>query len=550
MPGDSFDYVVVGAGSAGCVLAHRLSEDPGVRVLLLEAGGADTAPLVHTPAAFPALFRTHMDWDHSTHYEPELNGRRVYLPRGRLLGGSSSTNFMVYVRGNPADYDEWRALGCAGWGWSDLLPMFLRAEDNARGAGPFHAVGGPLAVSDQRHPTPLVDLALQAALGCGFPANDDFNGARQDGVGRYQLTQRDGRRASAAACYLHPVTDRPNLSVVTHVQATGVRIDRGRATGVHGTRLGRPVTYTAEREVILSAGTYGSPHLLLLSGVGDPDALAALGITPRVESPRVGRNLSDHTVVPQVYATASPESLHGIHGCPDSAREFAEGRGPLTSNLVEAGGFVRSRAGLTAPDLQLYVIPVGFAGEGLVPVPRHALSMGASVLKPVSRGRVALASPDPTAKPLVRHRYLTAPEDLRAQVEGVRLTSRWAAARPLAERLAGPLYAPESDAEEDVIAFIRARAQTAYHPVGTCAMGADAASVVDLDLRVRGVEGLRVVDASVMPTVPRGNTNAPTIAVAEKASDLIRGGGGRGSVFRQGAGAGPVTAGAPRVAVT
>ncbi|WP_314242142.1 GMC family oxidoreductase [Streptomyces sp. DSM 40907] len=380
----------------------------------------------------------------------------------------------------------------------------------------------------------------------GSSLDDDFNGPVQDGVGRFQVTQRGGLRASTAGCYLRPVADRPNLSVVTHVQATGVRIRNGRATGVHGLRLGSPVTFTADREVILSAGAYGSPHLLLLSGVGDPDALVAMGITPLVESPRVGSNLSDHTVVPQVYATARPESLHGVHGCPDSIAAFAEGRGPLTSNLVEGGGFVRSRAGLAAPDPPAVRHAGGVRGGGAgARTPPHALD-GVIRTQAPQPGRVALASPDPTAKPLVTHDYFTAPLDLRTQIEGVRLTMRWAAARPLAGRLTGPLYAPGSDADEDVIPFIRARAQTAYHPVGTCAMGADAASVVDLELRVRGVEGLRVVDASVMPTVPRGNTNAPVIAVAEKASDLIRNGRSTCTAAEVAATYAPGTGGGPR----
>ncbi|WP_049572080.1 GMC family oxidoreductase [Streptomyces sp. SBT349] len=519
----AFDYVIVGAGSAGCVLAHRLSEDPDVRVLLIEAGGADSPPMIHMPAGFPTLFRTDVDWDHSTHYEPGLGGRRVYLPRGRVLGGCSSTNYMVYIRGNRADYDEWRDLGCAGWGWSDLLPSFLRAEDNERGASAWHGVGGPLAVSDQRHLSPVVDAALEAAVACGLPRNDDFNGPAQDGVGRYQVTPRDGRRASTARCYLRPAADRPNLTVETHVRVTGVRIERGRALGVRGLRLGHPLTFAADREVILSAGAYGSPQLLMLSGVGAPDELAALGIAPVAESPRVGHNLADHLVVPLVYRCAGEDSLLGVLNRSEHLASFAEGRGPLTSNLVEGGGFLRSRGGLAAPDLQLFAIPAGFAGEGLTAVPAHAVSLGAAPLRPASRGRVALASPDPTAKPFITHRYCREPEDLRVQVEGVRFTMEWAAARPLAGRLAGPLHAPDSAARDDVVAFVRARAQTAYHPAGTCAMGADGGAVVDPELRVRGVEGLRVVDASVMPVLPRGNTNAPTVAVAERAADLIRG---------------------------
>jgi choline dehydrogenase len=523
MSRESFDYVIVGAGSAGCVLAHRLSEDPDVRVLLIEAGGADSSALIHMPAAFPLLHRSAVDWDHSTHYEPGCNHRRVFLPRGHVLGGSSSTNYMMYVRGNRADYDEWRDLGCSGWGWSDLLPMFLRAEDNERGASELHGVGGPLAVSDTRYRTPIVDVALEAAVAYGLKANDDFNGPEQDGVGRYQGTYRNGRRASTAVGYLRPVMDRPNLTVETYVQVTGVRIQNGRAIGVDGVRLDQPLSFMADREVILSAGAYGSPQLLMLSGVGHPDELAALGITTVAESPRVGHNLSDHPLASVVYRSAGEETLFGALGRSENFASYAEGTGPLTSNIVEGGGFVRTRDGLGAPDVQLIFAAAGFADECLVPVPEDAVSWASCVLKPASRGRVALASPDPTAKPFILHNYYAEPEDLRTHIQGVRLAMRLMETQPLADHLTGPWRAPASASESDVVSFIRAYAQTTYHPVGTCAMGADDASVVNLDLRVRGVDGLRVVDASVMPTIPRGNTNAPTIAVAERASDLIRG---------------------------
>jgi choline dehydrogenase-like flavoprotein len=517
----TYDYVIVGAGSAGCVLARRLSEDPGVRVLLIEAGGEDSNELIHMPLGFGALLRSSVDWDYSSHYEPGCNGRRIYLPRGKVLGGSSSINAMVYIRGHRADYDEWRDLGCAGWGWADMLPCFLRAEDNERGVSEFHGVGGPLAVSDLRHRSPIAQAALEAALGCGLPANDDFNGAEQDGVGTYQVTQREGRRASTAACYLHPVTERTNLSVRTHVHVTQVRFDGVRAIGVAGVQFGRPVQFEAEREVIVCAGAYGSPQLLMLSGIGRPDELAALGIAPLVELPGVGRNLSDHPIGVLAARCAGPDGLFGAMS-PPNLDAYAAGRGPLTSNVAESGGFIRTRDGLPAPDIQLFFLPTLYTDEALAPVPAHGVSIGACLLKPRARGQLKLVSPDPTAKPCIVHNYYQHPEDLRSQIEGLRTAQRILNAAPLVGRLADPVSLPASGSDVDLIAHIRATAQTTYHPVGTCAMGIGNEAVVDPELRVRGVAGLRVVDASVMPTVPRGNTNAPTIALAERAAELIR----------------------------
>jgi choline dehydrogenase-like flavoprotein len=517
-----YDYVIVGAGSAGCVLANRLSEDPDTSVLLIEAGGADVSDLIPIPAASSALFRGACDWDHSSAPEPYCAGRRIYLPRGKVLGGSSSINMMVYIRGNPRDYDEWAELGCEGWGWDDMLPYFLRAEDNERGPSAWHGVGGPLAVSDGRSRNPLVAACVDAALNCGLPLNDDFNGPEQDGVGWYQVTQREGRRASAAACYLGPALGRPNLAVETHVHVLKVVFDRGRAVGVAGVCLDRPVSFSAGREVILCGGAYGSPQLLMLSGVGHADELAAVGIKTVAELPGMGLNLSDHPTAGSIYLSAGSDSLLGAMTDQNLVR-FADGEGPLTSNIIEAGGFVHTREDLDAPDVQLQFLAALFTGEGLVPVRDHGVSIGATLLKPRSRGRVALASPDPTAKPLIVHNYYADPDDLRSQIAGVRLTMQIARSEPLASRLRGPRIVPDSDSDADIEALIRAHAQTTYHPVGTCRMGIDELAVVDPQLRVHGLEGLRVVDASVMPTVPRGNTNAPVIALAEKAADLICG---------------------------
>jgi choline dehydrogenase len=514
-----YDYVIVGAGSAGCVLANRLSEDPDVSVLLLEAGGPDTNDLVHLPAAFSALYRTAQDWDHSTIYEPFANDRRIYLPRGKVLGGSSSINAMIYIRGNPMDYDEWGP----GWTWEEMLPYFKLAEDNERGEDDYHGAGGPLPVSEGRSRNPLAQAFLDSATAHGLRANEDFNGAEQDGVGWYQVTHRNGARASAAVAYLHPVMNRPNLTVETHVHALSLLFEGGRAAGVVGMRLSDMMVHRAEREVIVCGGTYNSPQLLMLSGLGRPAELEELQIEVVAEVPEVGLNLHDHPNSGAVYAIDEEISLFGALNEENLALFEAEGRGPLTSNVAEAGGFMRTRDGLGAPDVQLHFVPARFQSEGLVPGDGHGFALGACVLKPKSRGFVALGSPDPTAKPLIVHNYLEHPDDVASMVAGVRTSMEICESGPLGELSTGMLIGPESHSDEDIEAHCRQRLQTLYHPVGTCRMGDDPGAVVDRQLRVRGVEGVRVVDASVMPSVPRGNTNGPVIALAERAADLIRG---------------------------
>jgi choline dehydrogenase len=514
-----YDYVIVGAGSAGCVLANRLTEDPDVSVLLLEAGGPDTNELVHLPAAFSALYRTAQDWDHSTIYEPFANDRRIYLPRGKVLGGSSSINAMIYIRGNPLDYDEWGP----GWTWADMLPYFKRAEDNERGEDEYHGVDGPLPVSEGRSRNPLSQYFIDSATALGLPLNEDFNGAEQDGVGWYQVTHRNGARASAAVAYLHPVMSRPNLTVETHVHALSILFEGGRAVGVVGARLSEMVVHRAEREVIVCGGTYNSPQLLMLSGIGRPDELMELQIEPVAEAPEMGLNLQDHPQSGAVYGIDEEISLFGAFNEENLALFEAEGRGPLTSNVAEAGGFIRTRDDLEAPDIQLHFAPARFQSEGLVPGDGHGFAAGACVLKPKSRGFVVLGSPDPTAKPLIVHNYLQHEDDVASMVAGVRTCIEILEGGELGRLSTGMLIGPDSGSDEDIEAHCRQRLQTLYHPVGTCRMGDEPTAVVDRDLKVRGVDGLRVVDASVMPTVPRGNTNGPVIALAERAADLIRG---------------------------
>ena len=511
-----YDYVVVGAGSAGCVLAARLTEDPESRVALVEAGGEDTQPEIHIPAAFPALFKSSLDWDLLGEREPGLDNRRLYLPRGRMLGGCSSINAMIYIRGNRADYDGWAAAGCEGWGYDDVLPYFKRSEDNERGEDHHHGVGGPMQVADGRSLHPLVDAMLEAARLAGHEHNPDFNGARQEGVGRFQLTQRNGWRCSTADAFLRPAAERPNLEIIAHAMAIRVLFEGTRAVGVEIAREGRVEQLRAEREVILAAGAYQSPVLLMLSGIGPEDQLAPLGIEIREPLP-VGHNLQDHCMAQVNYLT-DQQSLFMATTPENIALLQSEGRGALTSNIPEGAGFFRARAGLDAPDVEFHFAPSLFFDEGLTAPADHGYCFGPVVISPSSRGRVMLRAPLPDSKPRVLCNFLTTEEDRESMLIGMRMALEIARQAPLKAVERAPFSVPESESDEDLMAFARRAGQSVYHPTSTCAMGA----VVDNELRVLGFEGLRVVDASVMPHITRGNTNAPVIMIAERAADLIR----------------------------
>jgi choline dehydrogenase len=511
-----YDYVIVGAGSAGCVLAARLSEDPDVSVLLLEAGPPDVKENLHVPLGYLKLARTDVDWDYDTAPEPNCGGRRLPLPRGKVLGGSSSMNAMIYIRGNRADYDGW---GVPGWAWDDLFPYFLRAEDNERGPSEWHGVGGPLPVSDQRSGNAITPAFVDAGAEAGLPRNEDFNGAEQDGVGMYQLTQRGGMRASAAVAYLHPAVERPNLTVMPYMHVDRVLFEGTRAVGVEASQLGQARELRAEREVILCGGTYNSPQLLMLSGVGPAEHLAMREVEVLLDQPAVGGNLSDHAAAYSVWTTPEPESLL-LALEPAALEEFATAQtGPFASNLAESGGFARVVAGAPAPDVQIHVAPIQIVEEGMGDPTAHGVWVSPCLLTPGSRGSVRLASNDPTAKPIVRGGFYAAEEDMPRMVAALRLIAEICAQPAMRPYCAEPFTAPAGDSDEDLRAHVARTTFPIYHPVGTCAIG----SVVDADLRVLGLEGLRVVDASVMPVVPRGNTNAPTIAIAERAADLIKG---------------------------
>jgi choline dehydrogenase len=510
-----YDYVIVGAGSAGCVLAPRLSEDPETSVLLLEAGPPDTNQNVHVPLGYLSLARTEVDWDYASAPEPNCNGRRVSLPRGKVLGGSSSTNAMVYIRGNHRDYDDW---GAPGWAWDDLFPYFLKAEDNERGASQWHAVGGPLAVSDQRSGNKISPAFVEAGVEAGLARNEDFNGAAQDGVGMYQVTQRGGMRASAAVSYLHPAGERPNLTVMPYMHVNKVLFEGKRAVGVEATQLGQAQELRAEREVILCGGAYNSPKLLMLSGVGPAEHLAMREVELLLDQPAVGENLGDHPATYTVFTTPEPESLLAALE-PAAMAEFeASQTGPFASNLAESGGFARVGAGAEAPDVQFHFAPIHIVEEGMGDPQAHGVWVSPCLLTAESRGSVRLASNDPTAKPIVRNAFYAAEADMARMIDAVRLAEEICAQPSLKPYAAEPFTGPAGDSEDALRAHIAATTYEVYHPVGTCAIG----SVVDPELRVEGLEALRVVDASVMPTVPRGNTNAPTIAIAERAADLIR----------------------------
>jgi choline dehydrogenase-like flavoprotein len=518
------DYVIVGAGSAGCVLANRLTEDPAVRVLLLEAGGSDRNLNVRIPAAFPNQFHTRLDWDFATEPEPGCHNRSLFIPRGKSLGGSSSMNAMLYVRGRPLDYDMWAAAGATGWGWRDVLPYFLKAEDNERGPSELHGVGGPLHVADQRSPRRLDAKLLAAAQAAGIPRIDDPNGPEQDGVSMFQVTQRGGRRWSAADGYLRPAMRRPNLQVVTRAHALGLLWEGGRVAGVRHARRGRGERVArAGREVILAGGAIGSPQLLLLSGIGPADHLRDVGVEVRHDLPAVGRDLQDHPLFAVLFEVGDEDTLFGADKPKPLAEWLLRRTGPLTSTAAEVVAFVRSRPGLPAADLQFHIGALYFENHGQETFDGHAASLGPVLVSPRSRGRVWLRSADPRDKPRILTNTLAEREDLDALVAGVRLAREIAASEPLASTVVREIKpGAEADSDADLADAVRRRVELLYHPVGTCAMGGEDA-VLDPELRVRGVEGLRVVDASAMPLIPGGNTHAPTVMLAERASDLIRG---------------------------
>ncbi|MEC3975177.1 GMC family oxidoreductase [Amycolatopsis sp. H20-H5] len=511
-----YDYVIVGAGSAGCALAARLTENPDVKVCLVEAGPADTAQNIHIPATFSRLFRTRYDWDYDSAEEPSLNGRRLYLPRGRVLGGTSSMNAMLYVRGIRSDFDGW---GQPGWGFDEVLPYFKRSEDNERGESEYHATGGPLSVSDGRAKNPSSLAFVEAAQEAGYGLNDDFNGPTLDGFGSFQLTQRDGKRCSTAVAFLHPVLSRPNLTLESNLQVHRVLIENGRAIGVIGHRLEEELTIRAEREVVLCGGTYNSPQLLMLSGVGPAGLLSALDIPVLVDQQLVGQNLSDHALVPLIYRHSQPISMLAAAEPQNVALFMEQGRGPLTSNGPEAGGYARTRDSLAEPDAAFLAAPVMFTEGGLGIPTAHALSCGPMLLTLRSRGSVLLASDDPTAKPRIQTNFLSTEEDLETAVSAVRIGLEIGRKNAMSTYAEEWINAPESESDADLRDYARRYVHSIWHPAGTCAMG----TVVDENLRVNGVEGLRVADVSVMPQVGHGNPNANAIMIGEKAADLLTG---------------------------